>query len=258
MLPGAAAQDTAKLVSVTSLVTKSLGEPSSVNEGRGKALVTELNIRSTTALCLSTWRISSVFSLIWVAPMHKNVTKMVQLVQKGLREQVVLISNVGLLRFEEVGETEKKKQEKKTAINHEKSLICLYFNPSGSVWTTWFSPFTIRECWKNLCETNHKSHILSASPGCALFSIETDETQSTKVCLLLLQMFHSPFSSSLTFYRARTNPQNQSFVIGGQHMLGLEGYPSKLHLPHEGPLPHITSHTSTPNQPPASWSWIKA
>lgn len=54
------------------------------------------------------------------------------------------------------------------AINHQQSLICLRFNPSGSVWTTWFSPFLIRDCWKNLCKTNHKSHILSASPGNAL------------------------------------------------------------------------------------------
>lgn len=58
-------------------------------------------------------------------------------------------------------------KQRTLAINQQQSLICP-LNPSGSVWTTWFSPFIIRDCWKNLCKTNHKSHILSASHGSTL------------------------------------------------------------------------------------------
>lgn len=114
------------------------------------------------------------FILFWAAVMHNNWTKMVVLVQRYKNAAQWWLCPGGVdfqCRYMEVWGSERDTQWTKLrtpALNHEQSFICLCFNPSGSVRTTWFSPFMIRDCWKNLCKTNHKSHILSASPGCTL------------------------------------------------------------------------------------------
>lgn len=144
------------------------------------------------------------------------------------------------------------------AINHRQSLIRLCVNPSGSVWTTWFSPFIIRDCWKNLCKTNHKSHILSVSRGSTLIfhrnrgnPIHKSVFATIADVALSLSLLHSLFLWD--HHERRWNTVEGIFVVVFRdEQPGWEGCPcwdgfstlwsgchiEELYLPQEDSLPH--------------------